>query len=76
MRSLPHSVTWLEEIRKEVDFGEFPSIETCRQFATYWKGPLGYDSKWRKSHFIYPPDYDFTKLNHIYGEPQIGRAHV
>lgn len=67
IKELPQALTWLAEIRDEIRFDKFPTIEECKDFARYWKGPLGYNSKWRKSHFIYPPDFDFNKLQHIYG---------
>lgn len=67
MKNLPQSILWLEEIRNQIDFSKFPTLQECKSFVKEWKGPLGYDSKWRKAHYMYPPDFDFNELSQDYG---------
>jgi hypothetical protein len=52
----------------ELNFTSFPSIDKVRSFISRYHGPLSYDTKWNKAHFIFPPDFipDESKTMEMY----------
>lgn len=41
----------------DLNFDAFPSIDKVRSFISHYHGPLSYDTKWNKAHFMFPPDF-------------------
>nr|QLC36825.1 RNA-dependent RNA polymerase [Sarcosphaera coronaria partitivirus] len=53
-----------------LNFETFPTIDTVRTFISKYQGPLSYDSKWNKAHFMRapdnPPDFFLTMQDYEY----------
>nr|BCD56387.1 putative RNA-dependent RNA polymerase [Lichen partiti-like RNA virus sp.] len=55
-KHLPGQFKMLDAYFETIDLTKFPTLHQVREIYSYWHGPLDFQPKWNKAHFVSDPD--------------------